>query len=239
MKVFIASALPTSYPWKLQKPSTISPRVRDTADEFILDSGIGDDVSTADLLDLAAKYDPEYLVAKDELHDHDTTTKNTVDLLNRIDDAQTDAEVLVPLQPPYTDHYRKLCERGVTGHKYVLGGMAVPEVDTAQSLEWIHKFRDIAPDVYAHGLGIGGGIEIVEALAGRNILDSIDCATPEMAAINGCALDTRLRQNELMAFPGGDGRSDRTTPLAEFNSWQVHDVWVNTADRQNGLDRYV
>jgi hypothetical protein len=239
VKVFVASALPTDYPWKLQKPSTVSPRVRETAEEFILDSGIGDDVSTDELLDLAARFDPDYLVAKDELHDHDTTTENTVELLDRINDAQTDAEVLVPLQPPYTDHYRKLRERGITDHKYVLGGLAVPEVDTAQALEWIHKFREVAPDVYAHGLGIGGGIEIVEALAGREVLDSIDCATPEMAAINGCALDTRLRQNELMAFPGGEGRSDRVTPLAEFNSWQIRDVWATTAARDAGLDRYV
>jgi len=236
MKVYIASNMPTGYPWKLQKPSTVNERVRSTAEEFMLDSGIGDDVSTDELVTLAREYNPEYLVAKDELHNHETTIKNTIELLERASDFA--AEVLIPLQPDYVEHYQKLTERGLDGQKYVLGGMAIPEVDTAQALEWIHKFRDIAPDVYAHGLGIGGGIEIVEALAGNDILDSVDCATPEMAAINGCVLDTRLRQNEVMAFPGGEGRSKRSYALADFNSWQIKDVWENTASSQHGLEAY-
>jgi len=239
MNVYIASNMPTGYPYKLQKPSTISDRVRDTAEHFILDSGIGDDVSTDEILNLAEEYNPDYVVAKDELHEHETTIENTIRLLDSLNDAQIAAEPLVPLQPPYDTHYQKLREQGITGHKYVLGGMAVPEVDTAQALEWIHKFREVAPDVYAHGLGIGGGIEVVEALAGKEVLDSIDCATPEMAAINGCVLDTRLRQNEVMAFPGGEGRSKRSYALADFNSWQLKDVWTNTAERQHGLENYV
>lgn len=238
MRVFVASNMPTDYPWKLQKPSTVSDRVRDTAEHFILDSGIGDDVDTVELLDLAASYDPDYVVAKDELHEHEETIANTVELLDRIGSAQTDAEVLVPLQPPYDEHYEKLREKGITGHKYVLGGMAIDSVDTAQALEWIHSFREVAPDVYAHGLGIGGGIEMVEALAGKDILDSIDCATPEMAAINGCVLDTRLRQNEVMAFSGGEGRCNRSYPLADFNSWQLRDVWVNESKKSHDLSAY-
>jgi len=239
MKVYIASNMPTDYPYKLQKPSTVNDRVRDTAETFILDSGIGDDVSTDELIDLANEYNPDYLVAKDELHEHTKTIENTVELLDRVEDTHIDAEPLVPLQPPYDTHYRKLHERGITGHKYVLGGMAISEVNTAQALEWIHKFREVAPEVYAHGLGIGGGIEIVEALAGKDILDSIDCATPEYAAMNGAVIDTRLRQKEIMAFRGGEGRCNRSYALAEFNSWQINDVWNNAAESQHDLGAYV
>jgi len=231
--------MPTDYPYKLQKPSTVNERVRSTADEFILDSGIGEDVTTSEILALAREYNPEYVVAKDELHNHETTIENTIDLLEALDDAQIAAEPFIPLQPPYDEHYQKLQEQGITGHKYVLGGMAVPEVDTAQALEWIHKFREVAPEVYAHGLGIGGGIEIVEALAGKDILDSIDCATPEYAAMNGCVMDSRLRQQEIMAFLGGEGRCKRSYALAEFNSWQINDVWMNTAENQHDLGAYI
>jgi len=44
MEVYIASNMPTDYPLKLQKPSTVSDRVRTTAETFILDSGIGETV---------------------------------------------------------------------------------------------------------------------------------------------------------------------------------------------------
>jgi len=236
MKVFVASAMPTDYPLKLQKPSTVSRRVRDIAEEFILDSGIGDDVTTEELLELAERYDPEYVVAKDELHEHDTTIANTLALL----DADPCADVLIPLQPPYREHYEKLREHiDVDAHSYVLGGMAVDDVGTREQLEWIRKFRRTAGmDVYAHGLGVGGGIEFVEAIAGTGLLDSVDCATPEMAAINGAVIDERLRQQETMAFGGGEGRCRRSYPLAEFNSWQVRDVWVREAERESRLGAF-
>ncbi len=236
--VFVASNMPTGYPWKLQKPSTIGPKVRDTAAPLILDSGIGEDVTTSEILDLAEKYDPQYVVAKDELYEHEVTIENTLDLLDELPERDTKAIPLVPLQPPYDEHYEKLREIGLTDHKFVLGGMAVDSVDTAQQLEWIHRFREVAPDAYAHGLGVGGGIEFVEKVAGRNLLDSIDCATPEMAAINGCVLDGRLRQNEVMSFAGGEGRCNRTYPLAEFNSWQIHDVWNREANQKHDLAAY-
>jgi len=234
MKVFVASNMPTDYPWKLQKPSTVSDRIRETASEYILDSGIGDDVTTGELIELSREYEPDYLVAKDELNEHDTTIENTVEILDR----DYCGELLVPLQPPYDEHYRKLEAIGVTDEKYVLGGMAVKEVDTATQLRWINDFREVAPDAYAHGLGVGGGIKFVEACARNDLLQSVDCATPEMAAINGAVLDTRLRQQEVMAFDGGTGRSKRSYALAEFNSWNLHDVWTNEEQMAHNLTSY-
>jgi len=232
MKVFVASNMPTDYPSKLQKPSTVSDRVRTTAETFILDSGIGEDVTTNELVALSHEYDPDFLVAKDELNNHATTITNTLELLDR----EYSGELLIPLQPDYVKHFEKLKDHiDVHDHKYVLGGMAISEVSTAQQLEWITKFREVAPDVYAHGLGVGGGIEFVEAVAGTGLLDSIDCATPEMPAINGCVLDQRLRQQETMVFPGGEGRMNRTYPLAEYNSYQLRDVWERENSNQHDL----
>lgn len=235
MRVFVASNMPTDYPMKLQKPSTVAPGVRQTAETFILDSGIGDDVSNDELVALSEKYEPDYLVAKDELHDIDTSIENTLELLDR----EYVGEIMIPLQPDYVTHYNRLAERiNADRYKYVLGGMAVPSVSTADAIKWIKRFSNHT-DVYTHALGIGGGIEIVEALSGTGLVDSIDCSTPEQAAINGCVLDQRLRQKEVMSFAGGKGRKHRQYPLANFNSYQTRDVWEREANAQSELSGFV
>lgn len=227
-EVFVASAMATSYPWKLQKPSTVSPRVRETADSFIMDSGIGDDVSNREVIELATKYDADYVVAKDYLHDRDRTTKSVNEFMEIFPEYDCSATPLVPLQPPHHKHYREL--EGFD--HYVLGGMALDTVDSEQQLKWIKEFRRVAPDVYAHGLGVGGSLPFVRECAAGDYLDSVDCSTPEQAAMFGKVLDSDLSQRDVLAFPGGEGKSDRTHPLAAFNSWQVRDVWEREADRE-------
>lgn len=240
MKVFVASAMPTSYPHKLQKPSTLSPRVRDTADEYIFDSGIGDDTTTREVLDDAHRVDADYVVAVDELHDLETTTENAYQFLAEHDDHPCTATPLIPVQCNprrnvwHADHLGELPDHS----HYVLGGMVDQEVSEREKIQSVREFREaVGPDAYVHGLGIGGGIEFVSKVAGTGWLDSVDCSTPEMAAKDGRVLDDRLRQRSEMVFPGGEGRCKRTYPLAEFNSWQVRDVWVREAE-VGGLAAY-
>lgn len=220
-RVYVASAMPTGYPYKLQKPSTITPRVRDTAESFIMDSGIGDDVSNREVIELAIEHDADYVVAKDYLHDQDRTTESVREFINIFSEYVCDITPLIPLQPPFHKHYQEL--EGFD--HYVLGGMAGNDVDTQTQLRWIREFRNVAPDVYAHGLGVGGCLKFVRECAAADLLDSVDCSTPEQAAIRGCVVGEDLRQREVMAFPGGEGRTKRSYPLADFNSWQVADVW--------------
>lgn len=225
-RVFVASNIPTAYPFKLQKPSTVNQRVRDTAELFIMDSGIGDDVSNAEVLDLAHEYDAEFVIAKDYLHDQPRTTDSVREFMDLYADHECEAWPLVPLQPPYDEHYQQLSEFGW----YVLGGMAMEDIDAQQQLEWIRDFRTVAPGAFAHGLGVGGGFEFVRRAAGENLLDSVDCSTPEQAAMFGKVLDRNLRQKSIRAFESGDGARKRNTPLAGFNSWQVQDVWNREAN---------
>lgn len=221
--VYVASNLPTGYPRKLQKPSTVSADVRNTAETFIFDSGIGDDVSNQEVIDLATKYDADYVVAKDYLHDQERTTESVREFLDIYQESDCSSTPLIPLQPPFDQHYSEL-----PGFEhYVLGGMAPPDIRTDEQLDWIRDFRKVAPDVYAHGLGVGGGREFAERCEDEDLLDSVDCSTPEMAAVFGKVLCKDLEQKEVLAFDGGEGKSDRTVPLAEFNSWQIHDFWVN------------
>ena len=231
MRVFVASAMPTNHPFKLQKPSTINSRVRDTADVFIMDSGIGDEVSNAEVLELAIEYNADYVVPKDELHDFATTTENVKQFLELHDESDCDATVLIPVQcDPKTDtwHTEHLSELPEHTH-YVLGGMAVDEVSTTEQIKSIKRFRDaVGPETYVHGLGVGGGMEFVSKVAGTDWLDSVDCATPEMAGQFGCVLDERLRQQQVRVMDG-EGASKRNIPLSEFNSFQLQDVWEREA----------
>ena len=219
-RVFVASAMPTGYPYKLQKPSTISARVRETADCFIMDSGIGDDVSNREVIELAIEHDADYVVAKDYLHKQDKTTDSIREFVDIFSEYDCDITPLIPLQPPFAKHYRDVPEFD----HYVLGGMATEDIGTDQQIRWIRDFRRVAPDVYAHGLGVGGGIEFVRKVAGTGLLDSIDCSTPEQAAMFGKVLNETLQQQEVRVG-NGEGISKRNIPLAAFNSWQVQDVW--------------
>jgi len=224
--------MPTSYPKKLQKPSTISDRVRNTAETFILDSGIGDDVSNQEVIELAEDYEPEYVIPKDYLHEQTATTESVREFMTLFTQSYATAKPLIPLQPPFDKHYKDL-----SGYdRYVLGGMADASIDTAKQIEWIRDFRRVAPDVYAHGLGVGGGIEFVQKVAPTSLLDSIDCSTPEQAAQFGSVLDERLRQQQVRVM-SGEGASKRNYALGEFNSYQLQDVW-DRESKKNGLEAY-
>jgi len=235
--VYAASAMPTKYPLKLQKPSTISDRVRETAETFIMDSGIGDDVSNAEVLELAEKHNADFVVAKDYLHDQLGTTESIRAFWELYNDFDISAEALIPLQPPFDEHYIELKKRGLDHSHHVLGGMALDEISTTDQLKWIKDFNQVAPDVYTHGLGVGGGIEFIEKVAGTDLLDSVDCATPEMAGQFGAVLDERLRQQQVRVM-NGEGASKRNIPLSEFNSFQLQDVWERECKAQTNLSGY-
>ena len=235
--VFVASNIDTAYPRKLQKPSTVNDAVRDTAETFIFDSGIGDDTTNREVLDAAHTYNADYVVAKDYLHDRDATTDSIAVFFEEYDSHPCDAKPMIPLQPPHARHYREITDRLGAFDHYVLGGMAVPEVSTTDQIRHIRAFdRVVHENAYIHALGVGGGREFVETVAPLEILDSVDCATPEIAAANGCVIDADLRQREVREF-NGTGAKRRNRPLAAFNSWQLQDVWERERTRDDGQDQ--
>ena len=223
--LFVASNLPTNFPRKLQKPSTVNPTTRESAETFIMDSGIGDDVSNQEVLDLAHDYDADYVVAKDYLHDQERTTESVKIFLQEYQNHPCGATPMIPLQPPHGEHYPDLAGFSY----YVLGGMATDDVTNDEILRWIHDAADVIPqNAHVHALGVGGGRETAQALAGKGLVDSIDCSTPEQAAMYGKVLDADLRQREVR-IGSGDGARQRNLPLAAFNSWQIQDYWREQA----------
>jgi hypothetical protein len=227
--VFVASNIPHDYPRTLQKPATVNDAVRSSAETFLLDSGIGDDTDNHDLVALAAEYEPDYIIPCDELHDQAATTAAVREWDDLAADHGIDATTLVPLQPPHHEHVADLPGRS----HYALGGMAIEGVGDDQVVRWVRRFREtVGPEPYVHGLGIGGGKRIVRALAGEALLDSVDCATPELAAMFGAVIGPQLRQRDVLIH-SGDRLQARTQPLAEFNAWQIQDAWRREAQHND------
>lgn len=225
--VFAASNIDTAYPRKLQKPEHVQQPVRDSADTFIMDSGIGDDeISNADVLDLATRYDADFVVAKDYLGDQTRTTESVAEFLDLIDGHECDATPMIPLQPPHDQHYYDLTDQHGEQSHYVLGGMAVPDCGTKSQVQHITAFdRAVHDSAHVHALGVGGGREFVRRMAPKQMLDSVDCATPALAAMNGRVICDDLRQETVMIH-SGQGNKKRVRQLAAFNSWQIQDAWA-------------
>jgi len=144
-----------------------------------------------------------------------------------------DATPMVPLQPPHDQHYQDL--KGYS--HYVLGGMSVPEYSYRDRVRFVLDFARVAEgDPYVHALGVGGGRKFTEKIAPLGVLDSIDCATPGMAAKSGKVLQEDLLQRHVTIHQG-DGARRRNVPLAEFNSWQIQDAWDKHREEQSEIDQ--
>lgn len=229
--VFVASEYPTDYPRKLQKPGNVTQTVRDTAETFIFDSGIGDDTTNEEVLRYADEYDADYVIAKDYLHDKERTTESVREFLQLYDRHPCDATPMIPLQPPHHEHYQDL-----DGYShYVLGGMSVPELSTQDRIRYVLDFaRVVEGNPYIHALGVGGGRKFAEKIAPLGILDSVDCATPEIAAKSGKVIRSDFAQRHVTVHQG-EGASRRNHPLAEFNSWQLQDLWDKLRKDESGI----
>lgn len=137
--IYVASNMPYPYPYKLGKPEHATQKIRESCTTWIMDSGIGDDTTNEQVLDLAREYDADFVVPCDELYDQEATTKAVMDFLELYDDSDVRATPLIPLQPPYDKHYRELLDYSA----YMLGGIAFDHTAREQ-VEAIHTFRTAA-----------------------------------------------------------------------------------------------
>ena len=206
--VYIASNMPYDYPYKLVKPEHVSKEVANSCETLIMDSGIGDkSISNTDVLDLAAEYDADMVVAKDYLHNRYCTTQSIREFRDKWETHHCRATPLIPLQPPHHEHYLDAPDQ----YHYLLGGMAFGW-DSDQIIQAVQKFRDVAGDgPYVHLLGVGANRKLMDFLA-RNpgMVQSIDCSTPEQCAINSRIYDTTLKQQEYEIRTGEGSRLIRS-----------------------------
>lgn len=233
--IYVASNMPYPYPYKLGKPANQTPKIRDSCTTWIQDSGIGDDTTNADVLDLAAEYDADFVIPCDELHDQPATTDAVHEFLELYDDSDVRATPLIPLQPPYDEHYHDLPDFPA----YCLGGIAF-DYSAREQVTELQKFRRVAGDgPYAHALGIGGSMTVVNAIANDpSLVQSVDCSTPEQAAVNGSMIDAELKQKPISILTG-EGSSRGRYSLAETNAYQLTDAYTKATRSTMGLQQYV
>lgn len=223
--IYVASNMPYPYPYKLGKPENQTPKIRDSCTTWIQDSGIGDDTTNADVLALADEYDADFVIPCDELHDQPATTDAVHEFLESYDDSDVRATPMIPLQPPYDRHYRDLPDFAA----YCLGGIAF-DYTPREQLKEIRTFRQAAGDgPYAHALGVGGSMTIVNAVTSTpSLIQSVDCSTPEQAAINGNVIDADLKQTDI-SIMHGEGSSRGRYSLAETNAYQLVDAYTKAS----------
>ena len=198
LDVYVASNMPYEYPYKLVKPKNVSPSVIDSADVVMMDSGIGDDISNKGVLDKARKYDCDFVVSKDYLHEQELTTKSIRDFHYQYQNHDYSGDVLIPLQGDHIEHYYEVGEPG----KVLIGG--IRDFSSQKQVDIVKEFRDeVGYDVYVHGLGMGMSKTFVKAIRNNpRMLDSIDCSTPEQNAINNKISDAELEQNDYITCKG-------------------------------------
>lgn len=219
--VYVASNMPYHYPYKLVKPGHVTQRVVDSAETVIVDSGIGnDDIDNGEVLDLAARYDADMVVAKDYLHDQPRTTESVRAFLQEWDRHDCRATPLIPLQPPHHEHYYDLPDQ----YHYLLGGMAF-EYDTGEIIRAVEKFRtEVGSAPYVHLLGVGTNPRLMDWLAHNpDMVQSIDCSTPEQCAINGAIYDVSLTQESYQIRTGEGSRRTRSG-LAQHLAYTLCDA---------------
>lgn len=212
VKVFIASYIPRYwYPYRLQHAEKARDWAKDESLEVIMDSAIGDAaVDNETVLDRATEINADFVIPADTLHDQEQTTEAVRDFMRQYEGHECRAKPLVPLQPPYDEHYDELA--GFS--HYTLGGIAA--ADPEEQLREIHRFRDAAGyGVYAHGLGLGASLTLIRALRSEpRLLDSLDLSTPEKV-IRGEKLPDKSWQQREFAYPTGE---DSSTVRAAYAS---------------------
>lgn len=223
--VYIPSNMRYEYPYKLGKPSYASKNIRETCETYIMDSGIGENITNEEVLDMAYNVDADFVVAKDILHDRAKTTQNIQDFLSVWDTHECRATPMIPLQPPHHEHYPDVPD----AFHFLLGGISPSLTDytTQDVIEFVEQFRNrVGMGPYVHLLGVGANPKLAEWL-GRNpdMVDSIDCSTPEQCAINGKAYDLSLRQQDYQLL-NGEGSSKGRRKLAEHLALMLNDAIV-------------
>lgn len=206
------------WPFRMQPVHEASKRHRNACERYIIDSSFKDEsITNEDVLDIAVDLKAEAAVLADVWQDVDATVDALVDGLEQYENHAYDGEVLLPLQPPHDQCYRKLIERGVSpDHIFAIGG--VKDAGDAAKIQGAKAVRKMAPEVYIHGLGFGVTDELVGAIRDDpDLLDSLDYSTPIQNAMDGSVEAGEERMSVVAARAGSKLIEDcrRLTPFVD------------------------
>lgn len=176
------------YPFLVGRYDESSPTLARKAEDYILDSAIGDEtVGNKEVLDRADKIGADAVVCSDVLHDPETTTENIVNMLKLVEERDDEFDVLIPLQfdddgraythvQHYIDVGNRLADLGydIDDFRLYIGG--INKKSASEQIRRCINLREyVGDDVYLHALGVGATREWIATI--RNcpwLLDSMD-----------------------------------------------------------------
>jgi hypothetical protein len=203
------------YPYRLVKPSTVRPSVRDRALELILDSGFNnDDVTNEEIIELAQQYNPDYIIPKDYPGRPEETVEMMKQFFDMYDGYNCHARPYVVVQPPYMETFLNHQEFYGQFSRFALGGMRDwgPKKQVAEIVLFNRALRTCPhtdpSSASVHAFGVGPSPTIIMMLRERpHLLDSLDVSTFEQVAKNNRFRDVIGEQVPII-LPRGDNRRD-------------------------------
>jgi len=153
------------YPYIVGRYDQSTPTHAKQAEEYILDSAIGDpSVGNEDVLDRATDIGADSVVAADIKGDTLQTTENIIEMIEMEREREEDFEVLIPLQydtfSTHVDHYENVkgamsdISEDIEDYRLYVGGINKKSADE-QIRRCVNLREHVGLDQYIHGLGMG------------------------------------------------------------------------------------
>ena len=204
IRIYAASSLKHPWPYRLQNAAECYPASFWRSQDRIMDSAIGEDLTNEDVLAHAVERHATAVVAKDHLHDRESTTESIREFVH-LHDPDQHPRAYIPLQPPYDEHVADvypIIEESHLPHRYMLGGLAFESPQ--RRIDALLAFREeIGDGPEAHGLGWGLDDNLVAVLREEpELLDSVDNSSPAQAVQNDQILDKHWRARSYPIVEG-------------------------------------
>lgn len=179
------------WPWRMNKcggPMGKGSRRSHAAkcDHYVLDSNFRDEsITNRDVLDEAAELGADAAVLADVYQDMEATVGALLDGLDLVDEHRYGGTVVLPLQPPHDECYRRIAPSVDRDVWWAVGG--VKDETAAVKISATRDLRaEAGAEAHIHGLGFG----VTDALAREirrepGLLDSVDNATAMSNSVTG------------------------------------------------------
>lgn len=178
------------WPWRMNKagdpmgPASMR-RHAAKCDHYVMDSNFNDEsITNRDVLDQAVEVGADAAVLADVYQDMEATVGALLDGLDLADEHHFEGTIVLPLQPPHDECYRRVAPSVDRDVWWAVGG--VKDETAAVKLDATRTLREeLGDDEHVHGLGFGVTDELARTVrAEPGLLDSIDNATSMSNAVS-------------------------------------------------------
>ncbi|WP_302083121.1 hypothetical protein [Salinibaculum rarum] len=211
------------YPYRLVPADKATERIRDSAQELMLDSSINDpSLTNRDVIEKAIELDVQWVIPKDYWGDIERTHESIIEFLDLYDNSDCRAKIIIPMQPPHDKHYLKYEDFYAQFSHFAIGGLK--DAGAEKQIKAAETFRDVVGDhKWIHGLGMGCSKKIINALREKDpFLDSIDAGTFETAPGQYGKVAGNDWIQHSFDYPSGDEIATLTAIQMEYLAYQAN-----------------